>query len=268
MKQFLHQLKNSHFWTDCENINDQLALLNKHFSINYFDYARIFFDNTCLFYFNNSDYVDCFISNDRYQPPTAYLQPGKYLWTNYIQAEFLQIASQSFNFVHGLTVINQYPDYLEIYNFSAPSHCAEVVDLYLNHSDVLDQFIIQFIDKMKINSLHTRKRLILPTLENTDQPLIFNHFNHEEQIHAFINDLKKSYKIRKNNKTITINGRMISLSHREVDCLILLANGLNNKEIARELNISFRTVEGYFSKLLEKTQVKSRTQLLSAYKFK
>lgn len=51
-----------------------------------------------------------------------------------------------------------------------------------------------------------------------------------------------------------------ALSAREVDVLRLLAKGFGNKEIANELNIAEVTVKLHVSHMLEKLDVKDRTQ--------
>lgn len=50
------------------------------------------------------------------------------------------------------------------------------------------------------------------------------------------------------------------LSPREMEILRLAAKGLHNKDIAQELSISVRTVEGHLSHILTKLDVTSRTE--------
>ena len=50
------------------------------------------------------------------------------------------------------------------------------------------------------------------------------------------------------------------LSEREVDVLRLIANGLENAEIATELNISPRTAKNHVSNILAKLGLPSRVQ--------
>jgi two-component system, NarL family, response regulator LiaR len=52
----------------------------------------------------------------------------------------------------------------------------------------------------------------------------------------------------------------VPLSERETEVLRLLAGGLANKEIARELNIGEQTVKTHVSSILGKLGVQSRTQ--------
>ena len=51
-----------------------------------------------------------------------------------------------------------------------------------------------------------------------------------------------------------------SLTRREVEVLILVANGMFNKEIATTLNISERTVKNHISNIFKKIDVADRTQ--------
>ena len=54
----------------------------------------------------------------------------------------------------------------------------------------------------------------------------------------------------------------IDLTPREQSVLDLVAKGLMNKEIARDLKTSVRNVEKYVSRLFTKTGTNSRTELV------
>ena len=51
-----------------------------------------------------------------------------------------------------------------------------------------------------------------------------------------------------------------SLTKRELEVLIQVANGMFNKEIATTLNISERTVKNHMSNIFKKLDVSDRTQ--------
>lgn len=57
----------------------------------------------------------------------------------------------------------------------------------------------------------------------------------------------------------------LDLSDREYDILLLVAEGLNNKEIAEKLYLSEGTVRNYISNMLEKLSLRDRTQLAVYY---
>ncbi|MCB7430033.1 response regulator transcription factor, partial [Erysipelatoclostridium ramosum] len=55
------------------------------------------------------------------------------------------------------------------------------------------------------------------------------------------------------------------LNERELHFIQLVAKGLNNKELAQTLFLSEGTVRNYLSSLLEKLQLRDRTQLAIFY---
>ena len=58
------------------------------------------------------------------------------------------------------------------------------------------------------------------------------------------------------------NERLAGLTSREREVLDLLVSGMTNKEIARLLNISHRTIEAHRAKIMEKTQASSFPHLI------
>lgn len=66
---------------------------------------------------------------------------------------------------------------------------------------------------------------------------------------------------RRMNKAPQLVSELPKLSEREHDILRLVAGGLDNKEIAGELFLAEGTVRNQISKLLEKLELKDRTQL-------
>lgn len=57
----------------------------------------------------------------------------------------------------------------------------------------------------------------------------------------------------------------IDLSPRELDILLLVAEGLNNREIAEKLFLSEGTIRNYISNMLDKLSLRDRTQLAIYY---
>ena len=55
----------------------------------------------------------------------------------------------------------------------------------------------------------------------------------------------------------------LGVTPREADVLLLVAEGLPNKEIAARLQLSPRTVEKHVESLLRKTGARSRTKLVA-----
>ena len=73
----------------------------------------------------------------------------------------------------------------------------------------------------------------------------------------------------KDNSDFILNSTEIEklgLSKREMEVLQLMAEGLSNQEIAERLFVSLNTVKTHSSKVLEKLDVKRRTQAIEKAK--
>lgn len=65
-----------------------------------------------------------------------------------------------------------------------------------------------------------------------------------------------------NNKEETEESCPVEFTRRELEVLTLICSGLTNAEIAVELNLSLRTVEGHRSRLISRAEVKNSIQLV------
>jgi DNA-binding NarL/FixJ family response regulator len=77
---------------------------------------------------------------------------------------------------------------------------------------------------------------------------------------ALLKDLVRKNYILGKDKTMPVDNPD-KLSHRELEVLRLICKGLANHEIAAELNISPRTVDGHRANILEKTRSKNSISL-------
>ncbi len=78
-------------------------------------------------------------------------------------------------------------------------------------------------------------------------------------------DSKIVSNIQRKSKTITMKVLDADLSEREFDILLLIAEGLNNKEISAKLFLSEGTIRNYISVMLDKLNLRDRTQLAIHY---
>ena len=77
-------------------------------------------------------------------------------------------------------------------------------------------------------------------------------------IHKLVDDHKKLLKSQERDQSIEELKKRIT--EREYEILTLIADGLSNKEIAFELNISYRTVVNHIYNLFQKLGVNSRME--------
>lgn len=66
-------------------------------------------------------------------------------------------------------------------------------------------------------------------------------------------------------KTIDLQTKLNTLSSRENDVLALIVAGLSNKEIARELALSPRTIEAHRANIFTKLEINSLAKLINTY---
>jgi DNA-binding NarL/FixJ family response regulator len=106
-----------------------------------------------------------------------------------------------------------------------------------------------------VNNLLKRRAAVVSELQEGESPDITTMARHIEEIHDML-------LMNKSAITQTPAPVKIDLTPREQSVLNLVAKGLMNKEIARELDTSVRNVEKYVSRLFSKTGTNSRTELV------
>lgn len=82
-----------------------------------------------------------------------------------------------------------------------------------------------------------------------------------KEVLSSINYGENSASTEKSSASSSLSG----LSDREIEVLKLISDGLNNKEIASTLFLSEGTVRNYISSMLEKLNLRDRTQLAIFY---
>ncbi|MDO5726212.1 MAG: response regulator transcription factor [Tissierellia bacterium] len=157
--------------------------------------------------------------------------------------------------------------------------------LYQKH---LPDMVLMDIRMKNINGIEATES-ILETFPDA-KILLLTTFKDEEYINKAIHLGARGYILKDNFSAIVpsikavINGNMvfdsniiseigkerkekieIPLSERELSVLKLVAEGLNNKEIANKLYLSEGTVRNYISTILDKLDLRDRTQLAIYY---
>lgn len=161
----------------------------------------------------------------------------------------------------------------------------EAVKLYDKYRPDL---MLMDIRMEKMNGIEATKEIL--KIDSNAKILLITTFQDEEYIYHAINLGCKGYILKQNIKGIipainaVYSGNMvfdskivtnikkytkknvaIDLSDREYEILLLVAEGLNNKEIAEKLYLSEGTIRNYISNILDKLGLRDRTQLAIYY---
>lgn len=161
----------------------------------------------------------------------------------------------------------------------------EAIELYKKHKP---DIILMDIQMEKMNGIEASKEIL--KFDPNAKILLITTFQDDKYISESLSLGCKGYILKQNIKGIipAINavysgnhvfdskivtnirhGRKkninANLTDREFDVLLLVAEGLNNKEIAEKLCLSEGTVRNYISSMLEKLSLRDRTQLAIYY---
>lgn len=271
MSDFQHLLSKSHFWHLEDEIQEACQPFFAELGFNYFDYSRFYKNHTFVTFISDQQYSNFFLDYNKfekhqvYKLPTTHLPAGQYLWSSYIDPAFLNLANQQFNHGLGVTLIRHHSDYVELANFAAPSHASEVLNIFLNHQELLDMFIIYFIEKFSHFLESKKNRILLPSHVFHQEEKITSHAGIKEKLFS---EIKKLKKMGKKQVPIIIDNSIVALSLREMDCLNELFRGLTAKQIAKNLKISYRTVQVHSANLMSKMKVNKRGDLLNKIRVK
>ena len=161
----------------------------------------------------------------------------------------------------------------------------EAVELFNKYRPDL---ILMDIRMEKMNGIEATEKIL--KIDSNAKILLITTFQDEEYIVSALNLGCRGYILKQNIKGIipainaVYSGNMVfdskivsnirgyskkdidvDLSNREYEILLLVAEGLNNREIAEKLYLSEGTVRNYISNMLDKLELRDRTQLAIYY---
>lgn len=146
----------------------------------------------------------------------------------------------------------------ECFHFATTNDNHLIYDFYLNNLDLLKGIVDCFMKKIS-DLIDHRKPGRLIKLEKTIE------FSNDSR--ANINpDLFKENLMKELNLmdfTVYFNGKKIDLNKRLYSCYDLLRKGYTNKEIAKVLDKSHRTIDDYVSIIYNKLDIQSRRELIT-----
>lgn len=127
-------------------------------------------------------------------------------------------------------------DCVEGFYFSNIEGGSDWINHYLNQPQLLEKYYTDFKEKLlNITSWDVLHQFSLPTVNSN----IFSEPHH---------DMQKTF-----------------LTTREKECLQFISKGYTNKEIARQLSLSPRTIEWYVENIKTKVGVYKRTDLIKTF---
>lgn len=209
---------------------------------------------------NYPPYTEHYMRNDFYKTTFAdrgltkesTYEEGKrriFVWGNDLTAR------KSVNMWNGISIYNSHADHVEAWTLGGTLQDTELPNFLLNNLDLLNRYFNYFKthaqDIIGPSAPVIRETLVYKeshTLSSTDYETAIEEFNRRIET--------SRYTICRGNETLT-------LSQRELECLLYRHQGLSAKEMARILGISHRTVESYFENIKVKSGLGNINQVLA-----
>lgn len=232
----------------------------KNYGVNFFTYSRVYKDNKFIFLCDNEDWYKVKLENNLFDFNgfVCVNEIKSNNFSKYVVSGTPQEDVKLLSYMHTLGLWNSIDyywvtdHYIEVTHFGGALHNPCMINFYINNSLLLEYYI--FLFRQKFHDILEPPDDILLIPLNDKMP---DFEENQEIFNALLtNDLK--------NFPLTIKNQVYSISRRQAQCLGLCLYGKTAKEIARFLDISFRTVEDHISNLKYKTEHTSLSSLLSS----
>ena len=251
------KLKNHPSFTETENIKNICDPL-KLFNISTFANARISKDNEFSSLCNYPDCLKHYLEQEYHMADISAkngeLNIGPYLMWDLTTArgktqEMLNSAAD-FDYKHIFTIIKKQKNHTDYYHFGTHLNSSSINQWYVNNIDKLELFIDYFNKKV------TQSKTLKLAYEITF-PIIDAVACQIDTLNSAFNDALKSRNAEFMRATTTD-----LFSHRQYQCIELIIKGYSAKQIAKELDISYRTVEDHIQVVKTKLLAQNKTDLI------
>ncbi|MCH9643691.1 MAG: LuxR C-terminal-related transcriptional regulator [Gammaproteobacteria bacterium] len=183
------------------------------------------------------------------------------LWKHNTNNEIWADGANQFDLDNGISIRRHDIDFTDTYCFYSNKNSPHMNQFYFDNMNLLMMFINYFLVQIRpILARQYYERIVTPPcyMTTSHSPLLNEPTSHID-VDEFINSIRNS-----NNKD-SFNESIKALSEREVQCILLFAEGLTTNEAAEKLNLSPRTIESHISNARIKLDCKNVVSLVAKY---
>lgn len=254
-------LEKHHALQSADNVQQICDTTLKVLGITHFNYIKVYNDCSRELLTNNADWIKHFYENNLYQSKAIIdiehlLPKGFYLWTEQEKKDPAYLQGREFNIDNGISFVTKTSHATYIYIFASSPDKHEMNNFYVANLDLLQHFIHYFNDKAKpLIEQAGKNRIYLPEQQAINPDRLKNVTLSKTIRQQFIEQTKIERYFLFNES------QDIYLTKKQGLCASFLIKGYTSKQIARETNLSHRTVEGYFFKIKNKLEEVLNRQL-------
>ena len=236
----------------------------KHLNITTFGYLKIFDDSRYLHICNKDKWSRHYFKNihdDGETLPKAMAlvdsKKSMFIWPTKTEDSLLTDL-KNYRIWHGMSFCRRKDNFVENWSFCTDPKNEQISNFYLKHYDLLWKFVEYFTSKAGdlLDCSDSRK---FATYKNGVNISSAKSALSEQSIKQFLNEIEI------NKFLIRGKQRQAFLSKRERDCLQLLSRGFTHKNIARQLDLSPRTVEQYINNVKYKLETTNKIDIINAF---
>jgi hypothetical protein len=238
------------------NIKELFNPILHSIGITYFNYIKIYNEDCSReLLTNNPEWIDHFYKNALFNSIGAIdiehlLPKGYFLWSELDHKDPIYLQGRDFfNIDNGISFVIKRHDVTYLYIFSASKEKYEINNFYVGNIDLLQRFIHYFNDQARsLIQAASNHRIFLPDQQIINATRVNNIVISEQIREQFLEKTQVSRYFLLNESD------NLYLTKKQADCAQLLAKGDTSKHIAKKMNISPRTVEGYILDIKNKLQ--------------
>ena len=246
------ELKNHFALTSANEVNDICRPL-KDIGITYFNYLKIYKDGSRELLTTNAPWIDHFYKNALYLTAgvvdVEHLLPkGYFLWSELdLNDPAYSQGQESFNIDNGVSFLIKRDEITYLYIFASTKDNMHINNFYIRNVDLFRRFIQYFHDRgSDLIKQAKSNKIVLP------QQQIINS-NRLKNIEIPSNVRRSFYKKTKMDKFYLLDvSDDLYLTPKQAEVATYLVVGATAKQCARQLGISYRTVETYIEEIKQK----------------
>lgn len=249
-------LEKHHALTSGASVKEIVNPILNMIGITYFNYIKIYNDDCSREVLtNNPEWINHFYKNGLFASLGAidiehHLPKGYFLWSELNGDDPVYIQGREFfNIDNGISFIIKRNDVTYLYIFASNRDNNQINNFYASNIDLLIRFIHYFNDKgnglIKDAEQH---RIYLPKKQSINPDRLNNIVLSQKNREEFLDKTKI-------NRYFLLNeSDNLYLTDKQAGLAVLIAKGYTSKQIAKKMNLSYRTIEGYALELKNRLQ--------------
>jgi DNA-binding CsgD family transcriptional regulator len=232
----------------------------ENYGIKFFTYTRLFEGKRALFLCNSNGWYQTKFEMDLFDKD-GFITVPKIYKNEFTRSVFTGSPSNKIKLLgymydmdlwNSIDLYKNEDDYKEVFHFASSRDNPEIINFYINNMNLLENYAYYFREKVSKIMKEASKEIYINIRENAPPLLI------EEKTTNVFNSAGSS----SDHIHLDLNGKWVSFSPRQLQCLSLLYLGKTAKEIGQILELSFRTVEGYLDSIKIKLNCHTRKEVL------